>query len=129
MFPGALHKRLGLVATVTAITGSLVGCGGGSKSGANAAGGTPTPAPPMGDSSGIDICNSRGAAFVQPTGSANVRLVAGYASTAGAVAQWQEGGRFGSGAHATRSLFRDYPSNEPVAVCYFDGDFTMYGRY
>jgi hypothetical protein len=86
------------------------------------------PAPPLGDASGIAVCTSSGAAFAQATGSA-VRVAAGYMSTAAAVSQWQERGRFGSSAHTDRSSFRDHPAAEPVAVCFLDGNFATYGKY
>ena len=107
---------------------SVVGCGVAPTGAGNAAPqGSATPAP-VGDQVGVATCTSHGLAFARASVS-DARVVAGYSSTAGAVARWQEHPRWGGTGYVGRSSFRDDPAGEPVAVCYVDGSFAAWGRY
>lgn len=58
-----------------------------------------------------------------------ITVAAAFDSTAAAVARWQEtpeptaGPLVTAGPHVVISPWRDHPADEPVAVCYLDGDF------
>jgi hypothetical protein len=58
-----------------------------------------------------------------------ITVAAAFDSTAAAVARWQEtpeptaGPLVTAGPHVVSSPWRDHPADEPVAVCYLDGDF------
>jgi CubicO group peptidase (beta-lactamase class C family) len=120
-----LSRHVRFAAAIVAV----VSCGGGTTSSGAAAPSAAATAPsPTGDASGIATCSSKGLTFVQAMVK-NAVVAAGYSSTAAAVAQWQEKGRFESSGHASTSSFRDYPPSEPVAVCFLHGDFAMFGKY
>ena len=107
---------------------SVVGCGVAPSGAGNATThGSATPAP-IGDQAGVATCTSQGLAFARASVS-DAHVVAGYSSTAGGVAQWQEHPRWGGTGYVERSSFRDDPAAEPVAVCFLDGTFAAWGRY
>jgi hypothetical protein len=66
-----------------------------------------------------------------PVSTNPITVAAAFDSTAAAVARWQEtpeataGPLVTAGPHLVSSPWRDHPADEPVAVCYLDGDFGV----
>lgn len=75
---------------------------------------------PLGDDVAITTCISAYQDQERPWG--ELTLVAGFDTTAGKIAEWQES-RYGrDGPRPVKSQWREHPADEPVAMCYFDGE-------
>lgn len=55
--------------------------------------------------------------------SSPITVAAAFDSTAAAIAKWEETPETPGGPHVVGSEWRRHPADEPVALCYLDGDF------